>query len=179
MNVEHIVEYLIQSPAARTEIWTYAFNRGLGEGMQIEKWLLIEMAARLMELKSKGVVQNAEGEHKFPIAKVKIFEHCDLRWTQNNVENWLEVKTIVVGEKKSLGKIEDIDADVEKQKRLRATDSFHHLAVIFPLAENRVNEWRKTLEPIYQNANMNFNAQRTFPLSAEKHLAMFLHSASS
>ncbi len=177
MNVPHIVEYLIQTPAARREIWAYAVNRGLGNGMQIEKWLLIEMAARLMELKSKGVVQNAEGEHKFPIAQVRIFEHCDLWWKQNEIENWLEVKTIVVGVKKSLGKIEDIVADVAKRERLRAPDSFHHLAVIFPLTENRATEWHSALEPIYQNANMKFNAQWTFPLWDEKQLAMFLYSA--
>lgn len=172
-----LVEYLIQTAAARKEIWAYAVNRGMGEGMQIERWLLIEMAARLMELKSKSVVENAEGEHKFPIAKVKIFEHCDLWWTQNAIENWLEVKTIVVGDKKSLGKLEDIVQDVAKRERLRATDSFHHLAVIFPLAQNNLTDWRNAIEPIYENANMNFNAQWTFPLRDEKQLAMFLYSA--
>jgi hypothetical protein len=115
MNVAHIVEYLIQSPVARTEIWAYAVNRGLGNGMQIEKWLLIEMAARMMELQRNGVVQDAEGEHKFPFAKVRYHEHCDLWWTQYEIEHWLEIKTMVVGEKKSLGKIEDIVADVGKR----------------------------------------------------------------
>ncbi len=40
-----IVEWLITEPAKRIEIWTLAVNRGLGAGMQIEKWLLIEMLA--------------------------------------------------------------------------------------------------------------------------------------
>lgn len=177
MDAAPLVEYLIQSPAARTEIWAYAVNRGLGEGMQIERWLLIEMAARLMELKAKGVVQSAEGEHKFPIAKTRMFEHCNLWWARGEIENWLEVKTIVVGEKKSLGRVEDIVQDVTKRERLRATDLFHHLAVIFPLAENRVNEWRRTLDPLYENAKMIFNAQWAFPLWDEKRLAMFLYSA--
>ncbi|OQY85874.1 MAG: hypothetical protein B6D41_13925 [Chloroflexi bacterium UTCFX4] len=177
MNVAPLVEYLIQTPAARREIWAYAVNRGLGEGMQIERWLLIEMAARLMELKAKGLVQSAEGEHKFPIAKTRVFEHCDLWWTRSEIENWLEVKTIVLGEKKALGRVEDIVQDVAKRERLRPTDLFHYLAVIFPLAENRVNEWGTTLDPLYQNANMNFNARWTFPLWNEKRLAMFLYSA--
>lgn len=177
MNVAQIIEYLIETPAARQEIWAYAVNRGLGEGMQIERWLLIEMAARLMEVNAMGLVQSAEGEHKFPIPKTRVFEHCDLWWKQNEIENWLEVKTIVVGEKKSLGRVEDIVQDTAKQERLRATDSFHHLAGIFPLAENSVSTWRKTLDPIYQNAKMNFNAQWTFPLWNEKRLAMFLYSA--
>ncbi len=175
MNVVGVVEYLIQTPAARKEIWAYATNRGLGNGMQIERWLIIEMAARLMELKTNGIVQSAEGEHKFPIAKVKIFEHCDLWWAQNEIENWLEVKTIVIGVKKSLGKIEDIVADVARGERLRATDSFHHLAVIFPLEGNAIQTWRKMLDPIYENANMKFNVQWTFPLWQEKQLAMFLY----
>jgi hypothetical protein len=177
METKQLVEYLIQTPAARNEIWSLAVNRGLGDGMQIEKWLLIEMLARLMALQAQGVIQSAEGEHKFPIAKAKLFEHCDLWWTREEIGHWLEVKTIVIAEKKSLGKIEDIVADVEKRGRLRAMDSFHHLAVIFPLGENRVSDWRNALEPIYHSAQMHFNAQWTFPLWDEKQLAMFLYSA--
>ncbi len=177
MNVAPLVEYLIQTPAARREIWAYAVNRGLGEGMQIERWLLIEMAARLMELKAKGLVQSAEGEHKFPIAKTRVFEHCDLWWIQGGVANWLEVKTIVVGEKKSLGKVEDFVKDVAKRERLRAADMFHHLAVIFPLDSKAIGTWRSALDSTYQNAKMNFSAQWTFPLWDEKSLAMFLYSA--
>jgi len=177
MNPRHIVESLIQTPAARKEIWAYAVNRGLGEGMQIERWLLIEMAARLMELKSKGIVQRAEGEHKFPIAQVKMFEHCDLWWATNESEHWLEVKTIVVGAKKTLGSGKDIVRDVAKRQRLRATDSFHHLAVIFPLDENGIGAWRKMLDSIYQNADMELDAQWRVPLWDEKQLALFLYSA--
>src|SRR5581483_397723 len=87
MNVSQIVAHLIQTPAARQEIWAYAVNRGLGEGMQVERWLLIEMAARLMELKSKGVLESADNDHHFPIAQVSPVEHCHLCKEQDLIEN--------------------------------------------------------------------------------------------
>lgn len=177
MQVRQIVQALITQPAARREVWLYATDRGLGQGMQIERWLLIEMAVRLMELQRQGVITRAEGEHKFPRAKTRIFEHCDLWWTQEGVEHWLEAKTIVVGGKKSLGTSADIAKDLTKREQLHTTDLFHHLAIIFPLDSQSVQTWRTTFDPVFAHANMNFGAHWAFELWDEKQLNFFLYSA--
>ncbi len=69
-NYPEIVQYMLASIPSRQEIFNIALDRGRGEGMHIEKWMLIEMLARLKEL--KDVNSEVEGEHKYRINRNKI-----------------------------------------------------------------------------------------------------------
>ena len=104
--------------------------------MQIEKWILIEMLAKLIELKNKGILDYIEGEHKYPIKKTSRYEHCDLWWQVKNDEHWLEVKTLVMSGFQLRGSIDEIRNDLDKKNRLRPTDIFHHLTIVFPFSPN-------------------------------------------
>ncbi len=117
-----------------------------------------------------------EGEHKYPLIKSSRFEHCDLWWIQKGIENWLEVKTIVVGEFQSRGSIEDIRSDLSKPYRLRQTDKFHHLAVILPLGQGDIPQWRSILNPHYVEAGMTQAGEWVYPLWQKSQLAMMLYS---
>lgn len=178
LSVREIVECLISEPGKRVEVWALAMDSGLGRGMQIEKWLLIEMLAQLIALKREGVISSAEGEHKYPLIKTSRYEHCDLWWILGGREHWLEVKTIVLTEMQARGSIDDIKLDLEKPFRLRKADVFHHLAVIFPLASDHLSSWRRTLDPMYTTAELFFQGHWLFPLWKGAQLAMFLYSES-
>jgi len=139
MQVQEVVDYLLDKIKTRKEIFDVAIDRGKGYGMQIEKWILIEMLSRLKELKVKGRLSKVEGEHKFSERKYEDkktsrYEHCDLWWIDNNdQENWLEVKTIVFPQSGQLGKYTDITIDLAKEKRINTPHVFYHLTFLFPI----------------------------------------------
>ncbi len=137
--------------------------------MLIEKWILIEMLARLVELKKNGTLKQVEGEHKYPNLKSTRYEHCDLWWCEEQQEHWLEVKTIVplrdrVGWKK------EINEDLDKPVRLRSLDVFHHLAIAFPLTPLQVEPMLNDLDWLYSAKGFKPEANWKFPIGGGKTL---------
>jgi len=149
MVPREIVEHLLSAVICRKEILDCATDRGLGEGMQIEKWILIETSPRLKELRSLGAIERGENEHKYPIKKSKRYEHCDIWWQQEGQEHWLEVKTIVLTDGALLGSLDNIAQDLDKMNRLRDPDHYHHLGIVFPVQESAVPQWRDELAGLY------------------------------
>jgi len=62
MNPKNIVEYLVSSIEPRKEILNIAYCRGKEKGKRIESWINTELLAKLLELKRKGHIDEAEGE---------------------------------------------------------------------------------------------------------------------
>ena len=56
MDTQEIVKYLTSGITNRQECLALAVDKGLGKGMQIEKWILTEMLAKLMQLKQGGIL---------------------------------------------------------------------------------------------------------------------------
>jgi hypothetical protein len=159
MAPRKIVEYLLSAVICRKEILDSAIDRGLGKGMQIEKWILIEMVPRLKELRSRGTIERGESEHKYPIKKSTRYEHCDIWWQQEGQEHWLEVKTIVLTGGALLGSPDDIAKDLDKMNRLRAPYHYHHLGIVFPVQEGAVPYWRGKLAGIYEQHGLSYEGQ--------------------
>src|SRR2546422_7750193 len=105
MEAKDIIKELSSAITSRADILNIAVDRGFGDGMQIEKWVLIEMLAKLVQLQKQGLVEYAEGEHKYPLKTGRVYEHSDLWWRVNNQEHWLEVKTIVFCKDKQRGNL--------------------------------------------------------------------------
>ena len=126
MNAAEVVKHMVSAIESRTECLALTFDRGLGNGMKIENWILTEMLAKLVELKADGILYCVEGEHKYPIKKANRYEHCDLWWCAKGIEHWLEVKTL-----RSEKDLDEVVKDLGKRCRLRDTDVFHHLSVVF------------------------------------------------
>ncbi|MCX6028864.1 MAG: hypothetical protein NT169_06130 [Chloroflexi bacterium] len=148
MNVSETVERMLSGVRRRPECFDLAQDRGLGEGMLIEKWLLTEMLVQLVRLRDERALQAVEGEHKFPIKKTSRFEHCDLWWRSDGIEYWLEVKTVVLDRWGIPRGFEEVQGDYEKRNRLRAIDRFHQLVLTFPVSDDDSAKWQSK----WQNA---------------------------
>lgn len=135
--------------ARRHEVLRLAFDRGLREGMQIEKWILAEMLAELTKLRNEELLDDVEGEHKYRRKKTTRHEHCDLWWKAEGKQHWLEVKTIVISRDKQRGSIEEIAEDLEKKDRLNQNDIFHHLTIVFPIKKADIGNWKRKLCQLY------------------------------
>lgn len=144
--------------------------------MQIEKWLLAEMLTKLIELRDKCEMDRVEGEHKFPFKSARTFEHCDLWWQVHEQENWLEVKTITLTKNEPKGKIQDVIDDLEKRTRLRATDIFHHLAIVFPIPNSETSQWMNQITKVYRDAQASELVDWNFNLWSDRSLCMILAS---
>ncbi len=173
MNTQEIVKHLTKKIANRKECLALAVDRGLGEGMQVEKWILTEMLARLIQLKQDGVLSAVEGEHKYPKKKGARYEHCDLWWRANNQEHWLEVKTVVPQEKQQLWS-KQIRGDLEKKNRLHPSDVFHHLTLAFSVEASAVGDWKKQISSLYQRNGFSNVADWNYELWNRQVLLMFL-----
>ena len=138
MNTDMLYR-ILKKISTRKEIFDVAYERGLGSGMQIEKWLLIEMAALL---KNYNIV--SEAEHKYDRPYSRRYEHCDL-WWQDDEEVWMEVKTIVLSKDLQRGNLHNIKKDIEKKKRIKQ-GKFYHLTAVFPVED--VKSWKSYLEEI-------------------------------
>lgn len=140
-----IIEYLLYPLLNRTEIFDAAIDRGCGSGMQIEKWILIEMLAKLKKLtepntnSKSSILSEVEGEHKYSNKEAARYEHCDLWWIKDNQEHWLEVKTIVFRADKQLGKYDNISNDIKKAARISPSAVFHHLSFLFPVKPDDID----------------------------------------
>jgi hypothetical protein len=178
MVPKKIVEHLLSAVMCRKEILDSAIDRGLGEGMQIEKWILIEMVPRLKELRSQGTIERGESEHKYPIKKSTRYEHSDIWWQQEGQEHWLEVKTIVLTAGVVLGSTNNIANDLDKMDRLRAPDHYHHLGVVFPMQEDALPHWRDRLAGIYGQHGLSFEGQWEHALWEGKCLYLALYGRS-
>jgi hypothetical protein len=148
INTEEIVKYSLSAIENRKECLELAFDRGLGEGMKIEKWILTEMLSKLIELRKNEVLNLVEGEHKFPIKKKRNFEHCDLWWKIKDFEYWLEVKTV-----KEQSDVDEVRKDFDKKNRLKNTDVFYHLSIVLVKSTNPEG-WKGALDTIYERNGM-------------------------
>lgn len=136
------------------------------------------MLAKLLELKQKGDINRAEGEYKYPLKKTTRYEHCDLWWSDNNKEHWLEVKTIRLHhnsdglKKRYKRKIED---DFEKTERLKSPYDFHHLLMIFDDENYSTGNWKDDVYSIYQQCGMEKEDEWKFDVTPGKTVQAFLH----
>ena len=80
LSVKEIVEYLISAITPRKRVLELAFDRGLREekkragrqsGGKLENWILVEMLAKLIELRDDGSLESVEGEHHYPLPKLR------------------------------------------------------------------------------------------------------------
>jgi len=152
-NPIEIIKYVTKNLLSRTEIFEISLNRGMGETIKIEKWILVEMLSKLAELKNKGYIDLFEGEHKYPIMKSTRFEHCDIWWKYKEKEHWLEVKTLLLNENIPISFIKDmkiIKEDIDKINRLVKPYIFHSLVFVFPIQNDN---YKQDLELIYKNKN--------------------------
>jgi hypothetical protein len=178
MTPKDIVEYASSAIVSRKECLDLGLDRGCGEGMQIEKWILTEMLAKLIQLTKDSFVNRAEGEHKYPNLKTTRFEHCDLWWLVRDEEHWLEVKTLVVSDEQQRGSLEEVIKDLEKRHRLRRTDKFHHLVIVFPIgpAKQGFLDLKAQLANIYSRELMTFEADWNYQVWREHSLYLSLHT---
>lgn len=179
MTPKEVVEYLLSSVVSRKEIFDGAIDRGLGQGMQIEKWVLIEMIPQLKRLRSRGTIELGESEHKYPIKKTTRFEHCDIWWKKERHEHWLEVKTIVLTNDAPLGSLEDVAKDLDKMNRLKKPFCYHHLSMIFPLREESLTRWGDDLTSVYGQQHLSFESDWKYPLWGDKYLYLALFGFNS
>jgi len=172
METKEIIKYMTSAMKPRNECLDLALDRGLGEGMQIEKWILIEMLAKLIQLRKDGFVDNAEGEHKYPIKKTSRYEHSDLWWCVDHEQHWLEVKTIVVSKDQQRGSMDEIFKDLDKKNRLHPTDIFHHLTIVFPVESSNKKYWRNQLDFIYKRNGLAYEANWNYEMGHRQLLFM-------
>lgn len=172
----------------RKEILNIAYCRGIVKGKRvkgkrIESWLNTEMLARLFELKEKKEIEELEGEHGYPIPKnpnkSNRCEACDLWWSKNSEEHWLEVKTIVFHrdcnnpeEKYS----KRIVKDINKSNRLKPPYIFHHLEFIFTDERHDVVNWKEGIHSIYEKFKMQKEGQWVKEINKEQTLNIFLYT---
>jgi len=175
MNSIKIVKYMTRAIESRKNCLNLAIDRGLGEGMQIEQWISVEMLSKLVELRNQGYLENIEREHKYRFKKITRFEHCDLWWSLNNNQHWLEVKTIVLSKDKQRGSLKEIYKDLDKRNRLSKNDIFHHLSIIFPLDLKDENLWKNQLDSLYKENGLKYEADWHNETWNEQFLLMILY----
>jgi hypothetical protein len=206
MNSIKIVKYMTRAIESRKNCLNLAIDRGLGEGMQIEEWILVEMLSKLVELRNQGYLENIEREHKYRFKKItedfekppktsgdatKVYkeesvtrsksksstgyEHCDLWWSLNNNQHWLEVKTIVLSKDQQRGSLKEIYKDLDKRNRLSKNDIFHHLSIIFPLDLKDENLWKNQLDSLYKENGLKYEADWHNETWNEQFLLMILY----
>ncbi len=173
MESNQVVERMISFLPGRQECLALAWDRGRGEGMLVEKWILIEMLSRLVQLKREGTLRQVEGEHKYPVLKTTRYEHCDLWWLDGQEEHWLEVKTIVPVRDQQRWKKAIMD-DLDKPLRLRPIDVFHHLALAWPLTPLQVEPLINDVNWLYSAKGYKTEATWKFPLDSGKTLVALL-----
>ena len=175
MNAIETVKFMTSTIESQKNCLNLAIDRGLGKGMKIEKWILIEMLAKLVELRNQGYLENVESEHNYSIKKTTRFERCDLWWTDNNCQHWLEVKTIVISKDQQRGSLEDVFKDLDKRNRLNQTDIFHHLSIVFPLNSIDVNAWKNQLDSLYKENGLIYESDWNKEICDEQFLLMVLY----
>ena len=175
MNSIKIVKYMTRAIESRKNCLNLAIDRGLGEGMLIEEWILVEMLPKLVELRNQGYLENIEREHKYRFKKITRFEHCDLWWSLNNNQHWLEVKTIVLSKDQQRGSLKEIYKDLDKRNRLSKNDIFHHLSIIFPLDLKDENLWKNQLDSLYKENGLKYEADWHNETWNEQFLLMILY----
>jgi hypothetical protein len=175
MNSIKIVKYMTRAIESRKNCLNLAIDRGLGEGMQIEEWILVEMLSKLVELRNQGYLENIEREHKYRFKKITGYEHCDLWWSLNNNQHWLEVKTIVLSKDQQRGSLKEIYKDLDKRNRLSKNDIFHHLSIIFPLDLKDENLWKNQLDSLYKENGLKYEADWHNETWNEQFLLMILY----
>jgi hypothetical protein len=175
-STKDIVKHMTSDIHFREDILEVGYDRGLGEGMQIENWILIEMASKLLQLKNAGFIADAEEGHKYPNKKSSRYEHCDLWWHINREEHWLEVKSIVFSKDGVRGSKSDIFIDLDKKFRLRSTDIFHHLAIVFPIEKLEFGKCKDDLLHFYTEGGLKYEADWNYDIGSGKTLFFILFS---
>lgn len=182
MEKNNLIRKLTSVAKIRKRILSIAYFRGKEKGEQIERWLNIEMLAKLLELKENNKVKQAEGEHQYHNPKKTIprryFEHCDL-WWKNSMEHWLEVKTIVIHRNyKKLIKHHknDIEDDLNKMGSLNPPYIFHHLLFVFTYVKLKLETWDENLTSLYSAYSMQKEDQWIIDINKEQTLRIFLYT---
>lgn len=171
MNAVDIADFLTKPIIHRKEIFDLAIGKGQGEGMKIEKWILIEMGPKLKQLRKDGKLDYVECEHKYPNKKSSKYEHCDIWWEVNGEQHWLEVKTINLSNKRDSREFgRTIQKDLEKRKQLNQEDIFHHITFIFPVEKDEKQTWFENLSNLYNENNFEVESERTFELWGDEAL---------
>jgi hypothetical protein len=182
MNHIDVTKYMTSAIAPRREILNLSLDRGLGRPTQIEDWIITEMLAKLIELRDRHVLQQVEGEHRYPTvknpgAKRRSFERCDLWWTFNGEEHWLEVKTVYMPDQQQC--LSEIAKDLRKRERLSPRDKPHHLAIVFPVPVAAKQHWINELTNLYGVSAWKLDDQWDYPVWEKDLLSMFLFSPRS
>jgi hypothetical protein len=165
MDAQSIIDFILTPVTARPECLHLAVDRGLGDAMKVEWWILAEMLARLIQLRDQGKLDAVEGEHKYPLKKTTRYEHCDLWWGVGGKEHWLEVKTVTTARD-----IRDVVKDIDKRNRLRRTDRFFHLSLVFPIAPSEKGAWRGKLVPVYRPTGLKLLFEKEYRVWRRKSL---------
>jgi len=184
MNPEEIIEDMLSFVTTHTDHLGVAINRGLGKPQHIEKWMLVEMLVKLLELKMNGLLENAQGEHGYPNPKTnKSKERADLWWKTNDKENFLEVKTIIMppNPRKLLCKDrrEPILKDLDKINRLNSQNIFHHLVVFFNVKNDQLTELKSQLKSFYNKNGFTLEKDWEHDLGDDKkilYIALYLNT---
>ena len=100
MESKKLVKYLLSGVELRKEILKIAYGNEEVKRKKIEYWIDTEMLGILFKLKERNEVEKVEGEHNYDILKTgpkggKTYPRCDLWWKHDDLEHWLEVKTII------------------------------------------------------------------------------------
>lgn len=175
MTPEEIVKHLTATIASREDCLSLALDRGCGKVMKLEKWMLVEMLAKLMQLRNEGTVDKVDGEHNYPGKRTG---WSDLWWRVHEEEHWLEMKTLVLCKDPRRAEPEEVRKDLEKASRLRSIGIFHHLTIVFPVGpdEKRFSNLRTELDGIYRQGQMTSGEYWTYPLSQQRFLLATLRS---
>jgi len=176
MDAIDIIKTITKSLKAKKNYLDLAIDRGLGKGMQIEDWILVEMLLNLIKLRDQDNLDEVEAEHKYPLKKGTRYEHCDLWWCVNNEEHWLEVKTIVMAKDKLKGSLKNVKQDIKKINRLDTNNIFHHLTMVFPIHINEINSWEIDLNTAYKEEGLQNGINWNYKIWDEKVLLIVLYS---
>ncbi|MFA6308603.1 MAG: hypothetical protein WC677_02510 [Clostridia bacterium] len=149
MEVKDVVDLMLIPVKGRKEIFSIASERGKIEEeekcdvLHIEKWLLTEMLAKLKEM-ALNECFDYEGEHQYPDPiETGRFEHCDLWWSYKEIENWLEVKTIIFKTESdyiSRPRIKYLQIKKDLQKMKKINKNKYHLSFLFPIINKYKND---------------------------------------
>ena len=161
MISKKLIRCLLLGVESRKDILKIAYGDEEAKRKKIEHWIDTEMLAMLYKRKERNEVERAEGEHDYDVLKTgpkggNRRPRCDLWWVQDNLEYWLEVKTIIFHrESRRLNKhySDKIVKDFDKEKYLVPKCRpyrLYHLLIIF---NDRNYNNRNSIEDLYSLFN--------------------------
>ena len=186
MISKKLIRCLLSGVESRKDILKIAYGNEEAKRKKIEYWIDTEMLAMLFKQKERNEVEKVEGEHNYDILKTgskgkKTYPRCDLWWVHDDLEYWLEVKTIIFHRNtRGLNKHyrDRITDDLDKEKYLMPSDRsyhLHHLLIIFDDKKHNNGNWIEDLYSLYNNYDMKKEDKWTIELDERRTLKLFLH----